>query len=146
MALTQKQKQQFFNDAYKGVIAQGKIANYPTCQYETKDGLHCGVGHVLAKRGLLPPGVDYDEDGDLHSIGIFAVKKMAMGDEPWIDRREANFLNLQMALQLIGVEDADDYDFMLQLQQAHDGSVNLQDFRDRMGDLAVNHNLAVPKV
>lgn len=120
-----KTRQQLFDNAYKGVIAQGRPAyNDATdsCMYRGPDNTKCGIGHSIP---------DYKYRKSLENRGATASEVMAA----------ANI-------------NPDDMTFARQLQGCHDNAAIgtnttrrfLESFNRRMTALAQSYSLEVPNV
>lgn len=139
MAMTHELKQQLFNEAYIGVMKQGALGISQTndCQYgEFENSRHCGIGHILANRGLVPPGIDAKG----RSLGINCAIDCANGGVTQFS------LLLLTALTEIGAEDEDDLNFLAELQNTHDATSNFNEFKSNMEAFACSYSFTVPEV
>lgn len=119
-------RQEAFNTAYFGVIAQGcaSIAN-EHCLYRGPNGTKCGIGHLLT-------------DEEAKSLDV--------------DTRNNSVDFLLMHGRLPARFSPADKDFYSGLQSAHDrasvgnpsGSLFVLNFQSRMGRLAKAYGLSVP--
>jgi hypothetical protein len=132
-------KQQMFDKAYLGVIAQGGPSMNEIeslCLYrDTGRNRRCGVGHVIT---------DEAYDPEIENIGVNALIEDTNADSPKLER----------ALAASGVDVDDDgvMDFLRDMQSAHDTAAGestelfIGSFEHRMAIVATTHALTVPEV
>ena len=126
MSLT---KQQLFNNAYFGVVKQGKKSlgacrSGPHCAYRAEDGSKCGIGHSI-------PDEVYSPAFEGHSITNL------------LDEGERTKPMDDLFLQ--------EYQFCIEIQRVHDGMNEnprtfIPEFMARMTELANKHNLRIPSI
>ncbi len=128
-------RQEIFNKAYLGVIAQGKpsVGSSGTCMYESRDGSRCGVGMLIEDKSLR------QELDSLNETGIsLVVENIIGGDSIFIDLPDWMI---------------NEVDLLESIQEAHDAAAAIpQDdalfvgnYKSRMTDVAKNFNLTVPE-
>jgi hypothetical protein len=111
-------KQEMFDRAYKGVVAQGRIcqgAGGACVYYDARDGSRCAWGHVLTEEQAKasPTGT---------CIGSAGAYNKALG-----------YTDTELS-------------FGRGLQRAHDYSHNVDQFMEQMQHLATLHELTIPQV
>ena len=124
-------RQEMFNKAWHGVIAQGGPSNNKAgtgCAYRGEDGKKCGVGHL---------------------IDDTTARRWDRSSAPAIGQRRAS------ALRAAGLP-SEDKDFLRRLQNAHDDagmdsrfnpSVDfVAQFQANMREVADRFNLTMPEV
>lgn len=112
-------RQEMFNKAYLGVLAQGGLGKSATggCMYTTPDGKHCGVGQLLTPEQLAMIRRDDILNSD-------TPKELV----------KANILPADFDVAFANV-----------LQETHDNANDLQEFAEDMTTLADAYGLTVPE-
>lgn len=128
--LTQEQKQDLFNRAVAGLAAQGftrAVNSYGGCRYRADNGKRCALGH------LIP-----DDQYSVEIEGGFsaAARIVVPGLSAMVDR--------------------DGWNFLSELQEAHDNARTKNEFGEQIDDpesmkanlaaLAAKYHLDVPEV
>lgn len=110
-------RQETFDTVWNGVIQQGRICRSPNggCAYRDADA-HCAVGHVL--KGKI------HED---HNAWRFRGNLQGL---------RAHYPEMKSILE--------DVEFLSELQEAHDGSVDVEDFKILMARVAKRYHIKVP--
>lgn len=127
----QERRQDHFNKAYLGVIAQGEPAVWKAqgatnCMYLTKTGSKCGVGHTLTEKEL-------EKYGNYLGSVDYLWQEMKRGGDADEDH---HFYH--------------DLDFYQDLQEVHDnlmsyeGGEFVESFKYYMASFAQRYNLTVP--
>lgn len=117
-------RQQMFNTAYHGLAAQGfersmRYNDGATCAYRGEGGKRCALGYLIPD-AIYDPAWD-SPDGALSAYGL-AEKNI----------NSAVCLKNQM--------------FLLELQNAHDGSSSPQGMRLRLASVAKQFCLTIPEL
>lgn len=124
----QQRRQEHFNKAYLGVIAQGKISmsDTGTCLYLSPYGAKCNVGHILSEK-------------ELEKYGSF----LGSVDSLWDEMAHNGEADSDHPFK------ADEF-FYLGLQEVHDnlmtyeGEEFVSNFKYSMASFAQRYNLTVP--
>lgn len=124
--------QQLFDNAYLGVIAQGKLAlsRYGSCVYLSEDGCKCGIGQSI-------PSNLYDRSIEGRTFGD-------LSDPRWVDDRKRLRVGLAHLFSEVNKRLAE------AIQLAHDDARTMQPndpvayFRRQMISLAEYYGLTVP--
>lgn len=125
----QQRRQDHFNKAYLGVIAQGGPSKRvfhgsESCAYQGDNGRKCAVGHILTDDELVTMG------GFCGSVGDLWQSQIRNYDHPF--NKDATFYEvLQSAHDDFHDLDEDDY---------------IHHFKVRMMSIALECNLQLPKV
>lgn len=146
-------KQELFNYAYNGVIAQGEssVNENGNCRYQAqaRDGapLHCGVGHCMTEEAIAEFS---DSPMGVHGIGRYIFGQDTSGaesneirpadmvqytDVEMVFKNNDNIVALLSTIQCAHDEahrDVDDNDVFLRL------------FKDRMAQIATEYKLLIP--
>lgn len=99
--------QEMFEKAVRGVLAQGRLAQDSpggSCFYEMQDGSRCAAGHLLTDEQIAQ-----------------------------VIEREANENSFASINSWLHVVPAENQNFVADLQQVHDGAIDLEDFKNRLG-------------
>lgn len=122
--------QKAFNTAYLGIIAQGALAkNFDSggCFYlQPETGYACGVGQLLTP----------ERRKEFHDRAVGSIR-YGYGNRTELVRtglEEGGF----------PIEEERDLKFLQNLQDTHDNSNDLDEFRTNMANLAKNCNLEIP--
>lgn len=118
-------KQEMFDAAYRGVVTQGKLCKVAGCCLYNHNGMHCAIGWIIPS--------DVGERWDEESINF---TDGAMWDS--LAEKE---------LEAIGITlDDETFDFLRDLQFAHDNVSTLMDFKQNMKEIADLYGLRIPEL
>ncbi len=122
-------KQKIFDTAYNAIIKQNSASlkqlssgeKFAVCLYSGIDETKCAIGHLIS---------------DVYSPSFESLRIRAL------------VYTYSDVRRVLDVVDANDVEFLSQIQEAHDSSIDEEDFmlsfKNRMKNVAENYKLTIP--
>ncbi len=114
-------RQEAFDKAYKGIVAQGCISlldNSFNCAYRGADGAKCAVGHLITDEQITKYAIG-------NTVAVYSFPE-------------------ELIAELLP-EDDDAMLFFEELQGVHDGAGGVSEFKTRAAKFAKEYKLTVPE-